>query len=274
MKKIISAKWTAVMIAVALILTCFASTLPVDAASTPDMKKANVKWDLKNNKTIKYKTAWSVIGTKTHKVKMTNYKVRNAKKKGYKQCTFTLTINRSIKPTKSQIDDMVDLCEPDALEHSENGPFGGNFWYAVVDYKTGKSLEGKNSKKVKVKDSDWKYSKKTKLKGHDGKYIWYYKRATTNVTITYPKKYKNLAIGFGGYTLAPKEVVYSSEPDYEIGGPDDPLAGTGIGVASYAAGYENMFKLTKFWKGKKAFSQETTLYSKTDKAFAHFKRVK
>ena len=101
MKKLFYAKRTAIVLAVALILTCFASTLPADAASTPDLKKANVKWDLQNNKTVKFKTTWSYLGTKTHTVRMTGYKVSNSRKKGYKQCTFTLTVNRKIKPTRT-----------------------------------------------------------------------------------------------------------------------------------------------------------------------------
>lgn len=142
MNKQLFAKRTAIVLALALFLTCFTSVLPVNAASKPDMKKANVKWDLKNNKTIKYKTTWSVLGTKTHTVKMTKYKVKNAKKKGYKQCTFTLTVNRKINPTKDQVMDMWNLWDFYYFDNYDNGPYGGGFWYTVVDYKTGKCLEG------------------------------------------------------------------------------------------------------------------------------------
>ena len=265
-------KRTAIVLALTLILTCFASVLPVDAASKPDMRKANVKWDLRNNKAVKFKTTWSVLGTRTHLVKMTNYKVRKAKKKGYKQCTFNLTVTRRINPTKEQVGQMCELIECYEAGKSENGPFGGCFYIAVVDYKTGKCLEGKNSSRVKVKFSDWKYSKTVKKYGYEGNWISYPQKATRKVTITYPKNYKNLAVGFGGYTAAPK--YYTSTSNSKAGGPDDPLDGTGIGTAAGSGGVRNNFVLTKFWKGKKAFSKETKLYSKKDKGFAHFMRVK
>ena len=77
------------------------------AAAKADMEKANVMWDLKNNKALKFKTTWVGIGVRTHTVKMTNYKVTKASKEGYKKCTFTLTFNRKINPTKEQVDKMA-----------------------------------------------------------------------------------------------------------------------------------------------------------------------
>jgi hypothetical protein len=154
----------------------------------------------------------------------------------------------------------------------EWGTIGGSFYYTVVDYKTGKCLEGKNDKNVKVTDSGWEYSDYVKKTGKNGTWIRYPKTSTVKVKIIYPKDYKNLAIGVGGYTAAPE--YYYTTSSSEAGGPDDPLAGSGIGTAGGSGGVRNEFVLTKFWKGKKAFSKETKLYSKKDKAFAHFMRVK
>jgi len=92
---------------------------------------------------------------------MTNYKVTKADKEGYKQCTFTLTFNRSIKPSKKQVNKM-------GARIDSYGGFGGNFYYTVVDYQTGKSLEGENDKDVTVTSSDWKYSKYSKVTGTQG----------------------------------------------------------------------------------------------------------
>lgn len=273
MVKRISKRLSAVL-AIAMLLTCFAYAQPVNAASKGDMQKANVKWDLKNNKTLKFKTKWSSLGTKTSTVKMTNYKVKNAKKKGYKQCTFTLTYTRpDLKMKSGQINDMFFLSSEMEMGglSSDNGPFGGGFWYTVVDYKTGKCLEGKNDKKVTVTRSDWKYSKKVTKTSSDDLSIWYYRKATVNVKIIYPKNYKNLAIGVGGYTSAPHFYVESSSST--AGDEDDPLAGTGVGTASSGGGIRTL-NLNSFWNGKKQFSKETRLYSKKDKSFAHFRRVK
>ena len=247
MKKIFmkrGSRMAALLLAMAMIVTSFAWIMPVNAESTPDLKKANVKWDLKNNKTVKYKTAWYALGVKTHTVKMTKFKVKKAKKKGYKQCTFTLTFNRKIKPNKEQIMDMD-------LTHGECGSFGGECYFTIVDYMTGESLEGPNDKGVKV-SSKWKWSGKDTKDSKDGFGIWYMKKGTVKVTITYPKGYKNLAIGVGGYTKAPYYVDY--EDDYEVVNP--------------AAGMKD------YYNGGRPFSGEELLYSKTDKGFAHLMRVK
>lgn len=71
----------AILLTLAVILTSFAWVMPVNAESKPDMKNANVKWDLKNNKTLKFKTTWSAVGVKTHTVKMTKFKVKKAKER-------------------------------------------------------------------------------------------------------------------------------------------------------------------------------------------------
>ena len=253
MTKRISRRFAAVL-AMVMLITSFAATIPVNAAGKADMKKANVKWDLKNNKTLKYKTKWSEVGTKTHTVKMTNYKVKNAKKKGYKQCTFTLTYTRNLKLTKKQRNNMLDF----ACGGPEFVSPGGEFYYTVVDYKTGKCLEKSNKQKVKVTRSKWKYSNWTKISDGHGSWFEYAKKATVNVKIVYPKKYKNLAIGVGGYTKAPY-----AHSDITVGG--------GAASATYEIVTPNA---NKFYKGKKAFSDETLLYSKKDKSYAHFMRVK
>lgn len=246
----------AVVLALVMLMTGFAFAQSVDAASKADMSKANIRWDLKNNKTLKFKTKWSVLGVKTHTVKMTGYKVKNAKKKGYKQCTFTLTVKRSIKPTKAQVNDMYWIYNEQMMEGktSTNGPFGGGFYWTVVDYRTGKSLEINNSKNVKVTSSGWEYKDYQEYFSKDGFSIRYPKTSTVKVKIVYPEKYKNLAVGFGGFTDAPRWVTKTS--------------GTG------ASGYLKTFDLSKFWEGKKNFSAEKMLSSKKDNNYAHFMRVK
>ena len=62
----------------------------VNAASQAYMKKANVKWDLKKNKTITYKTKIDKIGMKKAKIRITKYKIKDSKMKGYKELNYTV----------------------------------------------------------------------------------------------------------------------------------------------------------------------------------------
>lgn len=124
-----------------------------------------------------------------------------------------------------------------AGHYTDYGTFGGGFYYTVVDYKTGKSLEGDNDKDVTVTDNGWKHLKYNKKKGTDGAWISFASKTTVKVKIIYPEDYKGLCIGVGGYTTVDTNV-------------------------------------DSYWAGNKKFSKTTKLYSKKDKSYAHFKRVK
>ena len=78
------------------------NTKTVEAA-TPVMKKVNVKWDLKNNKTLTYKTRYAGIGMKNQKVKISNMKIKNSTSKpGYKECTLTISFTTKWKMKKNK----------------------------------------------------------------------------------------------------------------------------------------------------------------------------
>lgn len=206
-----------------------AFTLPVDAASKPDLKKANVKWDLKANKTIKAKMKWVVIGAQPITIRMTNYKVKKLKN-GYKKCTFTVIVRSKINPSKQQIYKMAE-------KYEDTGTMGGSFYWTVVDYKTGKSLNAANDKDVTVTDTGWINSKYKKLKGKDGSWIRYARKSKIKVTVVYPATYKDLAIGIGGCSKV-------------------------------------KYKLNSYWNGKKSYSKTKGMWDKKDRSYAHFKRVK
>lgn len=208
-----------------MMVSCFC-ILPTYAAGKADMAKANVKWDLKNNKKIKYKQYWYAIGVKKQTAKMTKYKITNADKPGYKQCTFTVTFNQKVKPSKKQV-----------LKIGNRGKQFTEYGFCVVDYQTGKTLGRANDKGVET-TWKWKHSKYKKIKGLEGSWIRYPRKSVVNVKIIYPENYKNLAIG---------------------------IVGASNGKFKNAA---------KHWNGKIPFSKATSLYSKKDKSFAHFKRVK
>lgn len=216
-------------------------TITVTAA-TPDMKKVNIRWDLKKNKTVKYKTTY--IGFpkdvwKNGTLTIKDYKVKNAKKSGYKQLTFRVDFNRpasfSQKELKKIGKGLFEAEWPDDI--------GGNEYVTLVDYETGVCLEHKNTYKVTTKFSKWNYSgtKKTFQVGYGGS-IWTMPKGSIKVTVTYPNTYKNLCIVAGGYS-------------------------------QHYSGYASDYFKGKSWE--KSFSQAaTSLYSKKYKTVAHAMRVK
>lgn len=179
-------KVLSVVLTMAVIMTAFAFVQPVSAEDIPDMEKANVMWDLQNNTQLKYKQFWYTMGAKTHTVKMTNYQVTDADTPGYKKCSFKLTWNLKVKPTKKQINKMGAL--------AERGKLYTEWGFCVVDYQTGYSLGAANDKDV-TESSTWKHTKYIKLKGTNGAWIKYPRKSVVKVEIIYPEDYKDLAIG-------------------------------------------------------------------------------
>ncbi len=163
-----------------------------EAASKAYMKKAYVKWDLKKNKTISYKTKLDKIGTKKSNIKITKYKIKNSKKKGYKELNYTVRAYYTPLTAKN-------------VHKLPSGIYTApilNCYTAVVDYNTGKALTKGNKQKVTVKYSGWKVptNKRKIYRDSDGCIIEQGLYSEIQVKVTYPKKYKGLCIGVGGHT--------------------------------------------------------------------------
>ncbi len=211
------------------------------AATKPHMKSLGLKWDLKKNRTVKFKTSWpgagkgGYTGYEGMTATIKNWKVSKAQKKGYKKATFTLVFNNRFSPTKKQIRGMKDWSG-----NWNDGAFG-YIWYAVVDYNTGKSLEVPNDKGVTVKSGKWRFTGGKKYKSDLWSSVHVYKKATVKVTITYPSKYKGLCIGVGG-----NNVPYSTLRYYQNG--------------VLADDYGRHDKVDYFWDGKAPFGK-TSLYN-------------
>ncbi len=219
-----------VILTMAVIMTGFAFVQPVNAEEIPDMEKVNVMWDLQNDTPLKYKQRWHTLGVKQHTVKMTNYEVTDADAPGYKQCSFTLTFNMKVNPTKKQVKKMGI--------YGAKGNLITDWGYCIVDYQTGYSLgeEAENDKDV-TESAEWHNSKFQKIKGLNGTWIRYPRKSSVDITLIYPKDYKDLCIGAVGFSSL------------------------------------NMKSAKAHWKGKLPFSEATSLYSKKDPMFAHFMRV-
>ena len=175
------------------------------AAEKPHMKKIGVKFDLKKNKAVKVKTAWPGIDFRDVKVTVKNYKVKKAKKKGYKTATFTLVVTQNNVLTKKQ-QRATDI-------DAGVGTYWGAWFCSFVDYNTGKSLDGKNSLGVTVKYGE---SKKSGVKKYrlDFVILNAWKKLTKKVTVTYPANYKGLCFGvFGdncGYSETAKDNAFGN----------------------------------------------------------------
>ena len=85
-----------------------------------------------------------------------------------------------------------------------------------------------------VTNSGWKYFNDVTIKNKSGYSICYARKSTVKVKIIYPKKYKDLVIGVGGYTAAPVYSEYNS------------------GAGSSSAGVKAV-DIDAFWSGKKPF---------------------
>lgn len=164
----------------------------VNAASQAYMKKANVKWDLKKNKTITYKTKIDKIGMKKAKIRITKYKIKDSKMKGYKELNYT--VRAEYMPLTSK--------EVHKLGVSGYQDIMNNYT-AVVDYDTGKALSKGNKKKVTVTYGGWKIgsdSTQKRYEDSDGCVVIQNSYQEINVKVVYPKNYKGLCIGVGGST--------------------------------------------------------------------------
>lgn len=194
MKKRLAAAVLAIAVAAGCVFAP-GQAMQVKAASKPYMKGANVKWDLKKNKKITYKTKFAGIGMKKQTVKMSNYKIKNSKKKGYKELTFTLTFTRKLNMTEKQVHSLVN-----SNEFKKTSVVMGGEFFTIVDYNTGKDLVKKNKQKVTVEKTDnWTYSNPKTCRDKDGCYVSL-SNAKVKVKVTYPKNYKGLCVGVGGHT--------------------------------------------------------------------------
>lgn len=161
------------------------------AATKSHMKSLNLKWDLKKNKTVNFKTSYPGAGFQSVSATVKSLKITKSNKKGYKKATITVVFKDKFKPPKKQIKAMKYF-------DGDWNVTWGNAWLAVVDYETGKTFDNSKEKNVAVKYGNWKHSGGTTFKHPDGQTIIAGAKWTIKVTITYPANYKNLCIGVGG----------------------------------------------------------------------------
>ena len=207
------------------------------AAEKPYMKTLKLKWDLRKNKAVTSKEKFAAIGNKAMKITIKNYKTTKLKN-GKKKTTFTIAYNMSFKPTKKQVH---------KIANAGYDGFRGDYYFAVIDYSTGLSLEKDSdlSKElgVTVKTSDWKHSGRKKYKDSDGCWVRYPSKSSVKVSITYPADYKGLCLGVWANNYLDDDLSYNS----------------------YLAN-------ERFWNCEKPFGK--TAYYKKGKTNSHWMRIK
>ena len=158
------------------------------------LKGLNISWDLENNKTVGFQAYQPGIGYwDMGTVTMSNYKVEKLKGKSKKKLTFTLLFNTNGQLSASQVDTIVQVSQ------TKYGRRLAGYYFSVVDYDTGKSLEADNNKGVKVtvsaKESDVSFHY-----GSNGAWVSYPKYWKVKVKVVCPDDYKGLCILAGGTT--------------------------------------------------------------------------
>ncbi len=83
------------------------AVLPVHAASKAYMSKMPVKWDLKPNKTVVYQSYYRNVGMLNQKAKISDWKITDAEKKGYKQLTFKVSFTTKRNFSAKEVKKMV-----------------------------------------------------------------------------------------------------------------------------------------------------------------------
>ena len=188
-------------------------TVTVKKASAAVMSKVKINWDLKNNKTVKYSSAYGIYlapklsnRSKTGPIDTIHGKISNLFKKGSIQVKNFKKV-KTAGGKKYKVTCTLRFIQPtnfSKTEINQIGDFGGltNYWGMnisgfIVDYQTGENLERKNSYGVSAKLGKWKHIGTNKYVLSDG---WWSdpKISEVKVTVTYPKEYKDLCILAGG----------------------------------------------------------------------------
>lgn len=196
-------------------------------SAAKNLQKLGVKFDLKKGKPAKFYVANSTLDSlkkyrqgKSYKLgiakqpftaKVTRYKVKNAKKKGYKQATLTVEFASSWKPSQKTAKGVLDAYRAPDFGGT---PFG-QLCTVVADYSTGVNLEAKNAYGVTAKTT-WgklKQSKKYYPNGNRKDWISFMASQKCVITITYPASYTGLCFGCGGEVVVPNGGGYDSFHD-------------------------------------------------------------
>ena len=182
------------LLLVIVLTICFGGVMTTHAKTMKSTK--GITWGLKTNTKMTYKSYWGGVGMIKQKVTMTNFSdVWSSSKAGYRKLTFTLNFTRKRKPSAKKL---IKAATYYTISHPELSDTSPGCYFAIVDYKTGKSLEVANKYGVIVTHSSWRQSAPTTYSVSG--YSISMTDTSVDVCIEYPYTYKNLCIGVGGWS--------------------------------------------------------------------------
>lgn len=206
--------------------------LTVEPITKDYMNTLDVNWDLEQDKWLTITEPFADIESKESDVQITNYKIDKAEKEGYNQLSFTYVIKKNWSPTIDEI-----LTATNSIYSQQTGKWGGGYYFALVDYNTGISLEKENDFNVIVDEYIWNKSDYERFSDNNtGAWVELYRTTTVKVSLTYPQEYTELCIVIGG-----QNQLIQTNTDSE------------------------------FWNGKEQFGD--TSYYKSGKYNSHWMRV-
>lgn len=123
-------------------------------------------------------------------IKITNYKVAKAKKKGYKTVSFTYTETETFKPTLKEVKK-----HNHALNSNPNLEIEGVTNYFIMDFNSGCIAE--NKEEVTITTQGLKLSGYKQFGNDKVGYLGYYKSWCVPIKITFPEDYEGLCFLVG-----------------------------------------------------------------------------
>lgn len=222
----------AVVMALACIMTSFCGVTAAQAAGKSMKSIKGITWDLKKNKEFKVPVQYSGIGAIDRKFKITKLSVKKSSDTE-KTATITFVMNTPKSIPASKVHKIIN-----SKTYENTGKVTSGWYYAVVDYNTGESLETENRFGVTVEVLSHKESNKKTFKDKHGCYVWS-KKSTYTIKITYPASYKGLCFGVGGFR---KDTLSS--------------------------------KVNQFFSGKITFDKAKDMFNPSNPNMAHFMRIK
>lgn len=171
-----------------LMTSLFVFPLKAEAKKKPYMKDVDVRWNLKPDKEVSFKTKLAGYGNITLKAKVKDFEIRDLED-GRKEVSFKIEYRFP----------KLNLNKKQVYKISKDKYIYRYMW-TVLDYDSGLSLENANNQDVIVEYGDWEHSEeKYHYKGDKGSSFSYSKFVNKEVNVTYPKDYKGLCLVVGGY---------------------------------------------------------------------------
>ena len=180
------------VIAFITVLALFVTAFPMvgEAKSKSYLQSTGIKWGMRAGKTYTFPAYYSGISTKKPvEWVVSRPKIKDARKSGYKQMSFVITMANFSDFTQEEVD---IICQQES--------FGGGVAWFVVDESNGKSLEAKNKFGVTTNSKVLDESAVDGYETSDGSMTFYPRRRyKVGITMVYPEEYEGMCLVLGTY---------------------------------------------------------------------------